>query len=43
MAATMGRAEELKRLAEETDGCSEEACATAGTGRGADGGQTREN
>ena len=41
-AATMGRAEELKQLDEDTDGCLEEAGATAGTGRGADGGQTRE-
>ena len=30
-ATTMGRAEELKQLAEETDGCSEGAGATAAT------------
>ena len=39
-AATMGRAEELKRMDEDTDGCSEEAGATYGTGRGTNGGQT---
>ena len=39
-AATMGWAEDLKQLAEDTDGCSEEAGATSGTSRGTNGGQT---
>ena len=39
----LATAEEAAATTEETDGCSEEAGATAGKGRGADGGQTREN